>query len=136
VFPPWLCAYQPAEDGSPFPLASSPDKAGEIFVNAHVLRASAGLPIAFRTSKDAVLIRSQPNHPDLDHLGAYGCEQGNGSTQGLKISKLRLEPFPKGDGSFFDLPRDHPILDAEICLGGKSFLARTHGTVCRINALA
>jgi hypothetical protein len=41
-------------------------------------------------------------------LTAYGCEQGNGSTQGLMISKLRLEPFPeKGDGSLFDLPPDH-----------------------------
>jgi hypothetical protein len=28
-------------------------------------------------------------------LTAYGCEQGNGSTQGLMISKLRLEPFPE-----------------------------------------
>jgi hypothetical protein len=65
-------------------------------------------------------------------LTAYGCEQGNGSTQGLMISKLRLEPFPEKGMALslishetIDLPRDHSIPRRGEFFRGETFLAPT-----------
>jgi hypothetical protein len=45
---------------------------------------------------------SQSNQQTWAILAAYGCKQGNGSTQGWTTSMARLKPFLKGNGFFFN----------------------------------